>query len=87
MAHISQFDAYEARFTFEPPVDVGEQTIDSLQKIVALAFLGSAASALAVRAAEAQAEVPIAYSSELGPSQIAVVLNQMLHGMHMVSIV
>lgn len=40
MATIDTYDSYGKRFRFEPPVDIGQHTIDSLGKLVAIAATG-----------------------------------------------
>jgi hypothetical protein len=44
MATIDTFDAYGERFRFEPPVEVGSHTIDSLGKLAAVAWCGPEAN-------------------------------------------
>ena len=44
MSQISQFDAWEKRFHFEPPIEVGEHAISSLGQIAAIACTGPEAA-------------------------------------------
>lgn len=40
MPTVETFDAYGKRFKFEPPIEVGDHTVDSLSKLVAIAVRG-----------------------------------------------
>jgi hypothetical protein len=40
MATVNTFDAYGKRFHFEPPVEVGVHSIDSLGKLATIAWCG-----------------------------------------------
>lgn len=85
MTLIYEHIEYGQVFTFEPPIDMGEHTMDSIYKIAAVAILGTDASESSIAEGVEQSYEALRPTGG-DPVYTARALNEMLAGKHHVEV-
>jgi len=85
--NISTIDGYGARFNFEPPIEVGELNVQTLQDLAVVAIIGSENTSEFIHDVTQESVAGLLKASAAKPEMIRAALNGLLAGKHDVTLV
>ena len=85
--NISTIDGYGGRFNFEPPVEVGEQNVQTLHDLAVIAIIGCNNTSELIYNVAHQNVGSLLKASAANPQMVQAALNGLLSGNHVVTLV